>query len=110
MLRQSSRAPCDSRSMPNTTPERTLAALLPDDLALADPDRVGPLTVFPLVATPGRLEYLSFAEASAHGCVVHEVEPASVNDLVVVNPLDTGVLLFAGEEVQGAQQDRIFDV
>ena len=35
---------------------------------------------------------------------------ASVNDLLVNNPADKPVLLFEGEEVLGAQQNRTFDV
>jgi hypothetical protein len=35
---------------------------------------------------------------------------ASVNDLMVHNPLDVRVLLYEGEEVLGAQQNRTFDV
>jgi hypothetical protein len=32
------------------------------------------------------------------------------NDLLVRNPLDVAVLLYEGEEVRGAQQDRTLDV
>lgn len=35
---------------------------------------------------------------------------ASVNDLFVTNPTDRAVLLYEGEEVLGAQQNRTFDV
>jgi hypothetical protein len=35
---------------------------------------------------------------------------ASVNDLLVLNPTDVDVLLYEGEEVLGAQQNRTFDV
>jgi hypothetical protein len=84
--------------------------LLPDHLTLGEPDRSGALTVFPVLGRPGSLEYLSFAEASAHGCVVQELDPASVNDLLVSNPLGVPVLLYEGEEVQGAQQDRTVDL
>jgi hypothetical protein len=34
----------------------------------------------------------------------------NVNDLVIVNPTDLPVLVYEGEEVLGAQQNRIFDV
>jgi hypothetical protein len=96
--------------LPADTNPPIVTSLLPDDLALDEPDHAGALSVFPLLGAAGRLEYLSFAEASAHGCTVQELEPASVNDLWVVNPLDVPVLLFEGEEVVGAQQDRTFDV
>jgi hypothetical protein len=94
--------------LPTNSPSPT--PLLPDHVTLGEPDRSGPLTVFPVLGEPGSLEYLSFAEASAHGCVVRELEPASVNDVLVVNPLDVPVLLYEGEEVQGAQQDRTVDL
>ena len=73
--------------------------------------QAGSLTVHPLlrVADPG-LEYRSFAQAVAEGFVIRELEErASVNDLLVVNPLDVPVLLYDGEEVCGAQQDRTLD-
>jgi ARG/rhodanese/phosphatase superfamily protein len=81
-------------------------------LTLADPIASGPLTVFPLLAvTPPTLRYLSFAEAVGRGTTVKELPGgASVNDLYVVNPLDEPVLLYEGEEVLGAQQNRTFDV
>ena len=69
--------------MSTTTSRPTLASLLPDDLTVGEPDLAGPLALFPLHARPDAREYLSFVEASAHGCTVHELEPASVNDVVV---------------------------
>ncbi len=95
---------------PLRTNSQSPTPLLPDHLTLGEPDRSGPLTVFPVLGQPGSLEYLSFAEASAHGCVVQELDPPSVNDLLVINPLDVPVLLYEGEEVQGAQQDRTVDL
>jgi hypothetical protein len=85
-------------------------AFLPADLVIAEPDVAGPLAVFPLLATPGEFEYLSFAEAASRGFRLTERKDASVNDLRASNPLDVAVLLFDGEVVEGAQQDRIPDV
>ena len=81
-------------------------------LTLADPTVVGSLTVFPLLAdTPPALHYVSFAEAVQRGATVTELAgEASVNDLHVHNPLDVPVLLYEGEEVLGAQQNRTFDI
>jgi hypothetical protein len=77
-------------------------------VTVADPDVVGPLAVFPLIATQARsLRYRAFAQG---GVTVHELEEASVNDLLVNNALDVPVLLYEGEEVLGAQQNRTFDV
>ncbi len=72
----------------------------------------GPLTVFPIIARAApALEYRSFAQAVAEGFVVRELpQGASVNDLQVMNPLGVAVLLYEGEQVSGAQQDRTLDV
>ena len=68
-------------------------------LAVADPDVVGPLAVFPLITTqPPALRYQAFAQAVAHGACVRELPgEASVNDLQVANPLDVPVLLAQGD-------------
>ncbi|CAA9518543.1 MAG: hypothetical protein AVDCRST_MAG45-2349 [uncultured Solirubrobacterales bacterium] len=72
---------------------------------------VGALAVFPLFGPEPQLDYLAFADGVDRGVRVHELSGgASVNDLSVVNPLDLGVLLYDGEEVLGAQQNRTFDV
>lgn len=50
---------------------------------------------------------MSFAQGCAAGASVKELEGgASVNDLLVLNPTDDAVLLYEGEEVLGAQQNR----
>lgn len=79
------------------------------ELTLGPPQSAGPLTIFPVLAPDGELEYLSFAEAATRGFVVKELQRPDVNALQAHNPLDVGVLLFEGEEVVGAQQDRVFD-
>ena len=86
-----------------------LCALLPADLHLGDPFTAGSLTVYPVLGTQGGLEYVSFAEAAARGASVTELPNASVNDLLVHNPLDLPLLLYGGEEVRGARQDRKLD-
>jgi hypothetical protein len=67
------------------------------------------LTVVPLFSREEpRLEYLGLDEALARGLRVREVdESGSVNDLVVENPLDELVLLYEGEELVGAKQNRV---
>lgn len=75
------------------------------------PDVCGPLAVFPVVGDEVALELRSFAEAAALGATVRELgRGADVNRLVADNPLDVPVLLYEGEEVRGAQQDRTLDV
>lgn len=82
----------------------------PVDLTIAEPDVAGPLEVFPLLAPAGEFEYCSFAEATSRGFVLAELEDASVNNLRASNPLDVAVLIFDGETLEGAQQDRMPDV
>src|SRR3954454_10250028 len=82
-----------------------------DAVRIGEPDVCGPLTVFPLFGPAPQLEYLSFAQAVGLGVTVKELDTgASVNDLLVLNPTDKNVLLYEGEEVIGAQQNRTFDV
>ena len=77
------------------------------DVEVAEPAVAGALAVFPLSSPPAGPDYVSFAEGSARGVTVTELPGgASVNDLLVINPLDVAVLLFEGEELRGAQQDR----
>jgi ARG and Rhodanese-Phosphatase-superfamily-associated Protein domain len=98
--------------MPATEP--TLPALsdfLAAPLRVEEPDVHGPLAVFPLFGPPPVAEYVAFADGCARGVIVKELdEGASVNDLIVLNPTDVAVLLYEGEEVLGAQQNRTFDV
>lgn len=84
---------------------------LAEPLRLGAPDVCGALCVFPLSGVEPELDFRSFAQAHALGASVKEIASgASVNDLVVVNATDKPVLLYEGEEVLGAQQNRTFDV
>ena len=98
--------------MPATEPSLpTLDAFLAAPLRVGAPDVHGPLAVFPLFGPSPGLEYVAFADGSARGLIVKELDTgASVNDLVVMNATDANVLLYEGEEVLGAQQNRTFDV
>jgi hypothetical protein len=89
----------------------TLQDHLGEPLRVGEPDVHGPLAVFPVFGPPATVEYVAFAQAAGHGVAIKELEDgASVNDLVVVNASARAVLLFEGEEVLGAQQNRTFDV
>jgi hypothetical protein len=80
-------------------------------LRVGPPAVAGPLAVFPVHGDGARLDFRAFAEAAALGATVTELPGgASVGDLLVRNPLDVAVLLYEGEEVRGAQQDRTLDV
>ena len=80
------------------------------DFTLGRPQVVGPLAVFPVFGPEPRLEYRAFADAAALGAFVREREQVSINDLVIENPTDLPLLVFEGEEVLGAKQNRTFDV
>ena len=89
----------------------TLLETLTEAPTVGEPDVAGPLAVFPLFAAADpRLEYVSYAEGAARGVTISELPTgASVNDVLVWNPLDVGVLLYEGEEILGAQQNRTVD-
>lgn len=98
--------------MPTTSP-LDLASRYPQNLRIGDGMHAGAgeLSIFPVFGRPSTLPFVSFAQGVTTGCTVHEREGgASVNDLVVHNPGPAPVLLYEGEEVLGAQQNRTFDV
>ena len=77
---------------------------------LGEPQVAGPLAVFPVFGPTPLFHYRSLADAMALGALVREIDGvASVNDLVVDNKTDAGLLVFEGEEVLGAKQNRTFD-
>src|SRR5215212_10234291 len=97
----------------NISESRTpaLGSYLAEPLRVGEPDISGPLAVFPVLGPEPRAAYITFAAALQQGFTIKELDRgASVNDIQVVNPLDRAVLLYEGEEVLGAQQNRTFDV
>ena len=98
----------------STSTEPTHAPIteyLAEPLRVGEPDVVGSLAVFPVFGPEPRLDYKSFAQGRKQGVTAGELASgASVSDLIVRNPTQTPVLLFEGEEVIGAQQNRTFDV
>ena len=90
---------------------QSLSKYVSEPLHVGDPDVAGPLAVFPLFGRMVELKFLSFVRGREQGVVLREMEGgASVNDLVVRNTGEVPVLLYEGEEVLGAQQNRTFDV
>jgi hypothetical protein len=75
------------------------------------PQRHDSLWLVPLFAAGEPCaEYFGLDEAVANGLRVREVdEHGAVNSLLVENPLDLPVLLYGGEELVGAKQNRILD-
>src|SRR5213593_1707983 len=61
--------------------------------------------------TDPRADYLTLDEAIPLGFHVTELDAAgSVPELLAKNPLDENVLLYDGEELLGAKQNRILNV
>jgi hypothetical protein len=78
--------------------------------SLGEPQVAGPLAVFPVFGPPALLDYRAFIQAVEFGALVKELESgAAVSRLVVANPTDLPLLIYEGEEVLGAQQNRPFD-
>jgi hypothetical protein len=89
----------------------TIRNHLSEPLTVGEPDVAGSLAVFPLFGGGIDEEFQSFACARGRGARIGELDThASVNDLVVENSTAEAVLLYEGEEVLGAQQNRTFDV
>ena len=84
----------------------------------ANPFQLGdPVTHRGIVVTPlfpvldPRASYITLDEALPRGLVITETSDAgSVPELAVVNPLGDNVLLYDGEELVGAKQNRILNV
>src|SRR4051812_9145559 len=83
---------------------------LPFQLGL--PQQAGGITMTPLFPLRDPVcEYVSLDEALLKGLQISEVDEAGdVGELAVRNPLDLGVLLYDGEELVGAKQNRILNV
>jgi hypothetical protein len=76
---------------------------------VGEPKWLGALAVVPLFAEGApTLDYIGLDEALARGASVRELtEAGSVETLVFDNPLGESVLLYEGEELVGAKQNRI---
>lgn len=79
---------------------------------MGEPVVSGPLTIFPAFGPDPVIPYVSLKKAIERGGLSVKELPggASVRDLVVDNPGRHNVLVFEGEEVLGAQQNRTFDI
>jgi hypothetical protein len=87
----------------------TLQTYLP--FALDEPRSFGSLTLVPLhTESEPVADYVGLDEAVAGGLTVIELDEAgAVETLLVANPLGTTVLLYEGEELVGAKQNRILE-
>lgn len=88
---------------------QTIHDFFPEPLSVGEPDVAGALAVFPLFGPEAHAEYVSFPRGHECGVTLTEREGgASVNELAVDNATHTPVLLYEGEQVLGARQNRIF--
>ncbi len=90
--------------MTPTTTTRTLQA--------GEPVTHRGITVVPLFpAVDPVAQYVTLAEASPLGFTITEVdESGDVGELIAINPTPHRVLLYDGEELEGAKQNRILNV
>ena len=82
------------------------------DIQLGEPMEHRGIVIAPLFPRrdPG-VDYVTLDEALPRGLRIAEVDEAgTVPELVVENPLDARVLLYDGEELVGAKQNRILNV
>jgi len=89
---------------------RVLADHLAAPIRVGAPDGAGALAVHPLFGPPATLDYAAFASLDGQVAITELEDGASVNDLTVKNASATAALLYEGEEILGAQQDRVLDV
>jgi hypothetical protein len=78
---------------------------------VGEPAAFAGLALIPLYPTADpELEYIGLDEAIARGLAVTEISDVGVvSTLFVTNPLDVNVLIYEGEELVGAKQNRILD-
>jgi ARG and Rhodanese-Phosphatase-superfamily-associated Protein domain len=83
-----------------------------ETIQLGDPVEHRGIVVAPLFPRlQPRAAYLTFQDVYSLGFAVEEVDTAgSVPELAVHNPLEHNVLLYDGEELVGAKQNRILNV
>jgi hypothetical protein len=78
---------------------------------LGAPQVTGALAVYPIFGGDPRLHYRSLAAASALGAFVSEVDPhGSVNEVLVCNVTDQPLLVYEGELIEGARQNRTIEM
>ena len=86
--------------------------MIENSIQLGDPVEHRGIVIAPLFPrNDPRAEYLTLEEALPLGFRITEIDAAgSVPELLAFNPLETPVLLYDGEELLGAKQNRILNV
>jgi hypothetical protein len=81
------------------------------ELHIGPPQISAPLAVYPILGGKPTLCYRSLGQAVKRGVFIAEVdEHGSVNDVLVSNASDQPVLLYEGEVIVGARQNRTMDM
>lgn len=95
-----------------TTPPQptSVSDVLQKRIDVGRPDVSGPLAVYPVYYKRPRLRYIAFGPAGELVAITEQKGGASVNDLTVENKGDAAVLLYEGQELIGAQQNRVLDI
>lgn len=88
----------------------SLSTHLSAPIEVGEPGVAEALAVYPLFGPVAQLEYVAHADPSAQAAITELEDGASVNDLLVHNAGSQPVLLYEGEEILGAQQNRVLDV
>jgi hypothetical protein len=86
--------------------------MIENSIQLGDPVEHRGVVIAPLFPrNDPRAQYLTLEEALPLGFRITEIDAAgSVPELLAFNPLETPVLLYDGEELLGAKQNRILNV
>jgi hypothetical protein len=76
---------------------------------LGEPQVAGALAVFPVLGTDAQTAFTGLPQGLRAGAFVKEVdEHGSVGSVRVVNPNGQALLIYEGEEIEGARQNRCF--
>src|SRR4051812_1158103 len=77
---------------------------------LGPPQVSGPLAVYPIFGGEPRLRYHGLSQAIKQGAFIGEVdEQGDVNEVLVCNASKLPLLLYEGELILGARQNRTID-
>lgn len=87
----------------------TLKAWLGGSLWIGPLQMCGPVVVAPLFSSEPGSDFVGLEQALALGAVARELPEPEVGRIIVTNPTPRPLLLLDGEEIVGAQQNRIID-
>ena len=77
---------------------------------LGEPQAAGALAVFPVLGDDAPTVYRSLSRGLKLGAFVREIhDRGSVGDVRIANAADEAILIYEGEEIEGARQNRSFD-